>query len=113
MSKKKNDMVFGSSSSAAGATIEEFLAAAKAGNTERVLAILREGKIKVNDHDPQCVAALMFAAQYGHEATVDALIAAGADVNAAHAKGWTALMLAAQSGNVAVIERLIEKGAAS
>ena len=43
--------------------------------------------------------------------TAAALLAAGADVNAATAKGVTALMRAAATGNAALVQRLLDAGA--
>jgi serine/threonine-protein phosphatase 6 regulatory ankyrin repeat subunit B len=53
----------------------------------------------------------MAAAFGGHVATVDALIALKADVNAAESSGRTALMATALGGNAAIAERLVGAGA--
>ncbi|OQR85846.1 hypothetical protein ACHHYP_11290 [Achlya hypogyna] len=47
----------------------------------------------------------------GHLAVVEALIAAGADINQPNANGWTAINAAAWNGHLAVIQALIAAGA--
>jgi ankyrin repeat protein len=54
----------------------------------------------------------MRAAASGWLAVVEALVAAGADINATNRKGQSALTLAARSGHAAVVERLRQAGAA-
>jgi uncharacterized protein len=54
---------------------------------------------------------LFFAGQNGNPNTVDMLLKAGADANAALKNGATALMYAARAGNAAAINRLLEAGA--
>ena len=51
--------------------------------------------------------ALMFAAENGYTETVQALLAAGAEVNAKTDTGTTALMLAVQNGHTQ-IEALLQ-----
>ena len=55
---------------------------------------------------PQIRFALYIAAQKGHEAVVSALIAAGADKNAAKRNGATPLYIAAEKGHEAVVSAL-------
>jgi ankyrin repeat protein len=55
--------------------------------------------------------ALLVAAMHGDGESVQALLGAGADVNAQHAHGWTALALAALSGHTAVVRALLGAGA--
>jgi len=55
--------------------------------------------------------ALMFASGFGHEFTVEALIANGADVNAKDKGDRTALMLASKNGKYNVVEMLLTNGA--
>lgn len=55
--------------------------------------------------------ALVAAARYGHLDILDALLDAGADVDAQTAGGVTALMAAAEAGQLAAVEYLIEEGA--
>ena len=54
---------------------------------------------------------LYLAAQNGHEALVQFLIEAGADINRALDDGDTPLIVAAQNGQVAVVRALIKSGA--
>ncbi len=54
----------------------------------------------------------MFAAWDGHTASVQALLAAGADVNAKNETGETALMRAAGNGHTAAVKALLAKAAA-
>ena len=49
--------------------------------------------------------------QKGHEAIVDSLIEAGADINVSRPDGRTALMNACEAGQEAVVEKLIKKNA--
>ena len=57
------------------------------------------------------VDALMYAASGGHLATVDVLVARGADVAKKHLHGGSAFLEAATAGSVAVMERLQGLGA--
>ena len=67
------------------------------GSTKRyfvsVLHICRENGVDIN-------LGLLFAAREGHEAVVSALLAAGADKNAALQDGATPVFLAAQKGHL-------------
>ena len=54
---------------------------------------------------------LNLAAYKGHEAVVDQLIAAKADVNKAGIHGWTPLFVALREGHHAIAKRLREAGA--
>jgi len=55
---------------------------------------------------------LMAASSRGHLKIVEALVAAGTDVNAQNVMGQTALMLAADNNQIAVAELLVIKGRA-
>jgi ankyrin repeat protein len=55
--------------------------------------------------------ALHQALYYGHEAILDALLEAGADVNTSTDFGWTPLHVVAQTGRIDHAKRLIERGA--
>jgi ankyrin repeat protein len=55
--------------------------------------------------------ALMFAANFGHTAVVEALIAAGADLNAVDQNGSTALIMAAEGGHTDSVRVLLAAGA--
>ena len=51
------------------------------------------------------------AAQEGHSAVVEALIASGADVNTTVMQGCTPLSMAAQEGETAAVVALLKGGA--
>ena len=53
----------------------------------------------------------MAASRAGHTEAAQALIAAGADVNALSESSTSALILASQAGHLAVVEALIAAGA--
>lgn len=55
--------------------------------------------------------ALALAAELGHTEIVNALIAAGVDVNQGDSEGWTPLMAAAGGGHTAIVEKLLAAGA--
>ncbi|MFA6921473.1 MAG: ankyrin repeat domain-containing protein [Gallionella sp.] len=88
-----------------------FLSAVKAGDLAAVQAMLSGGEIL---RDEQGM--LMLAAGVGNQALVQALIDAGADVNAADERGWTPLAKAVYSaefkcGFPDVVKVLIDAGA--
>lgn len=80
-----------------------------------VLLIEADGQQVRGDNSPTklCLdAALMNAAQHGHEAALKLLLEKGADVNCKEeTTGWTALMLAALNGHMTAAQILIEFGA--
>jgi ankyrin repeat protein len=93
-----------------GCSLSYFNAATN-GDTEKVLALLKDG-IDVNTTFPIVrTHALMVAAAFGHVDTVGALIERGADVNAKDLTGWTPLHAAAFKGNMQIVRLLLEKGA--
>ena len=73
-------------------------------NLTSVLSRLRE--IEVDIDEP-----LLSAARYGFDAVVSALVAAGANKNAANQNGATPFLLAAQNGHEAVVSALVAAGA--
>jgi ankyrin repeat protein len=84
--------------------------AARAGDAERVAALLDKGA------DPRAAApdgttALHWAARAGQPATVERLLAAGADPAAANRYGVTPLALAAENGDAASVAALLDAGA--
>jgi ankyrin repeat protein len=60
---------------------------------------------------PSLSPAVAVAARHGHFEVVDALIAAGADVDPATAEGNTPLMLCAAAGQAGSVRRLLRRGA--
>ena len=72
-----------------------------------LLALLNPHFIKAQDINQR----LLSAAFSGDTATVQALLDAGADVNAKSNAGWTALFYAAESGHTATVQALLDAGA--
>ncbi len=90
---------------------ERLLAAARDGRVEVVQTLLREGASR-NAARGDGLTALHLAAEGGHGAVAEALIAAGAAVEAgARIGGYTPLQVAARSGHGAIVLRLLEAGA--
>jgi ankyrin repeat protein len=92
----------------------EILEAVKAGDAERVEALARGGAAR--EADAEGVTALMLAANRGRLDMVRALVAAGADVNAADARGFTPLFHACYNseedrGHPEVVDALLAAGA--
>ncbi len=87
-----------------------WMEAATTGQTERVIAILKEG-LDVDTKDDSGATALMLASSSGHADIVQVLLEHSADVNARDKNGMSALMRACMKDNVAVIKGLIEGGA--
>lgn len=116
----------GTLASARGARSSQRLVdAARVGDDDKVRELLDAG-VDVDARDPRSgKTALLYAAYYGHLAVVRALLAGGADVNAATAKdvpagevarfavkrGRTALWYATLRGKHDVMEALIGSGA--
>lgn len=90
--------------------VEALLAAASAGDAERVQALLDAGT-PVNGVNKNDETALHVAVESGNGKLVDLLLKAGADVNARNSYGRTALWKAAGGNELRIIERLIEAGA--
>jgi ankyrin repeat protein len=91
---------------------DELISSAFHGNSADVGAALAASAATVNEVGSQEFPAIVAAAMNGHAQVVQQLIGAGADVNAASARGrGTALGMAAQNGHVAVIELLVENQA--
>jgi ankyrin repeat protein len=95
----------------AAADKESLIKAATSGDIERVKVLIAAGA----DVDFQRVingfTALIYAAQKGYTHIVEALLRAGANVNAKNKNGHTALMRAAEKDNPAIIEMLLQYGA--
>ena len=73
-------------------------------NLTSVLSRLRETEVDIDK-------SLLSAARYGFDAVVSALVAAGADKNAATQDGTTPLFFAAYEGHEAVVSALVGAGA--
>ena len=100
----------GGATPAAAAPAEgPLIAAARAGDAERIAALLDQGA------DPRAVSpdgttALHWAARAGQAAAVELLLAAGADPAAANRYGVTPLALAAENGDAASVAALLDAG---
>ena len=81
--------------------------AARAGNLEKIKALLKENPDLVFSKDNQSLTPLHKAAFHGHKDVADFLLASGAEVNATNAAGWTPLHLAAGEGYKEVVELLL------
>jgi hypothetical protein len=81
--------------------------AARAGNLEKIKALLKENPDLVFSKDNQSLTPLHKAAFHGHKDVADFLLASGAEVNATNAAGWTPLHLAAIKGKKDVAELLL------
>lgn len=93
----------------------ELMAAAQAGDTARIQALLEAGA-DPNWADEAGMTPLMAAARVGQLAAVQVLIAAGADVNARDAREFTALFYAVHNpeldcGFAPVVQALVDAGA--
>jgi len=88
---------------------QELVAAARAGDQERVQSLLSSGA-EVNARDEEGSTALMFAALRGDETMVQALLAAGADPDLKDANGETALLFGAGRG-ADIVRALLAAGA--
>ncbi len=87
---------------------EDWLAAAKKGDTNRVQALLEAGAaLEAQDYDGHT--ALMLAAQYGRADTVSLLLAKGAHADARDKRGWNAYMLALLSPSGGIIHAVHDK----
>ena len=87
------------------------LTAARDGQVELVRSLLEEGA-EVNAARGDGLTALHLAAEGGHPAVAEALVAAGAAVDAGtRIGGYTPLQMAARGGHGAVVLRLLEAGA--
>ncbi len=90
---------------------ERLLSAARDGQLEVVRTLLEEGA-DVNAARGDGLTALHLAAEGGHRAVAEALVAAGAAVDAGtRIGGYTSLHVAARAGHGAVVLSLLEAGA--
>jgi hypothetical protein len=87
---------------------EDWPAAAKKGDANRVEALLKAGAaLEAQDEDGRT--ALMLAAQYGRADTVRLLLAKGAHADARDQRGWNAYMLALLSPSGGLIHTVHDK----
>src|SRR5690242_3981924 len=84
--------------------------AVKARDAERVRTLLQQ-RVDVNKPMPDGATALHWAAQWDDVDVADALIKAGAKVDATDVYGVTPLSLAATNGSGAMVTRLLDAGA--
>eukprot|EP00434_Breviolum_minutum_P024365 symbB.v1.2.021516.t1/scaffold1859.1/size98302/2 len=94
----------------ATSSVERFLSAAAAGDTEELDRLLEQNP-DINALDSRGKTAMMEAADKGHEECLRHLILHGADLNIRDNRGWSASMHAAFRGHVTCLELLIESGA--
>ena len=87
---------------------DAFIDAAGLGHIVEVQRLIAEGEVDVNAHDnsDESNTALILASQNGRPMVVNALIAAGADVNAANKNGDTPLILASLNGHAQIVDAL-------
>ena len=83
--------------------------AAARGDTDEVLALLRE--VPQEYRAGELCLALLSAAGTDKVDTMRALIALGADVNATHSRGHRMLAVAAKEGNIDAVRLLLRHGA--
>ena len=79
-------------------------------DSQAVVALLKEGEDANAPFPIVGTRALMVAASHGNRDTVQALLDAGADVNAKDFTGWTALHAAAFKGDPEIVQLLLEHG---
>ena len=95
-------------SSLSGATPSSpLIDAARAGETAKGRALVRQTPASVKLASPDGTTALHWAAANGDVKAVELLLAAGADARAANRYGVRPLSLACQRGEAGVIERLV------
>ncbi|XP_053533511.1 ankyrin-2 isoform X2 [Ictalurus punctatus] len=87
-----------------------FLRAARAGNIEKVLELLKGGQ-DISTCNQNGLNALHLAAKEGHVELVEELLERGAAVNSSTKKGNTALHIASLAGQKEVAKLLVKRGA--
>ncbi len=85
--------------------------AARAGELEKVKALLMAFPELANATNSRGVTPLQIATMQGHQPVVETLLASGANVNARATNGSTALLQAAGKTNLALVKLLLAKGA--
>ncbi|MHC5081687.1 MAG: ankyrin repeat domain-containing protein, partial [Planctomycetota bacterium] len=89
--------------------VPELVLAAAENNLSKVKALLAEGADPDSKH--QAFTALLFAAQNGHAAVAEVLVANGAEIDILGQENVTPLYMAAQNGHMDVARVLAERGA--
>ncbi|CAO3590543.1 unnamed protein product [Absidia cylindrospora] len=94
--------------------VNVFLRAASNGDTHTLQDLLHQCRdlAYVADDDDEGPTALIYAACFGHLATVESLLEANAPIDEQDNFGWTALMWASVNHHDAIVELLLSKGAA-
>lgn len=77
---------------------------------ENLLLSVEEKELKIDETDKHDRTALIHAAEKGYIQVVSALLAHGADINAADSNGMTALMYAAERGDMNMVDLLLNVG---
>ncbi|KAK6752831.1 hypothetical protein RB195_003934 [Necator americanus] len=95
---------------AEGSASASFLRAARAGNLDKVLELLRGGT-DINTCNANGLNALHLASKEGHSEVVRELLKRGAHVDSATKKGNTALHIASLAGQSLIVTILVENGA--
>jgi ankyrin repeat protein len=95
-----------------GATVDIFEASVL-GNVDRINEILKGSPARASEYAPDGFTPVALAAFFGQAAAVKALIAAGADVNAAARNGLkvAALHAAVAGGKLDIVKAVLEAGA--
>ncbi|RCN30758.1 ankyrin repeat protein [Ancylostoma caninum] len=93
-----------------GSASASFLRAARAGNLDKVLELLRGGT-DINTCNANGLNALHLASKEGHSEVVRELLKRGAHVDSATKKGNTALHIASLAGQSLIVTILVENGA--
>jgi len=95
-----------------GAPVDIFEASVL-GKVDRIQEILKVSPARVSEHAPDGFTPVALAAFFGQPAAVKALIAAGADVNAAAKNGLkvAALHAAVAGGKLEIVKAVLEAGA--
>ena len=95
-------------------TDKEFIKAAKSGNAERLRVLLETNPNAIHARDSDGSTALHCATWKGHQAVVELLLGAGADVNLHNNNehwGTTPLHAAAHANQATIAQMLIDNGA--
>ncbi|MBF2055228.1 MAG: ankyrin repeat domain-containing protein [Candidatus Sericytochromatia bacterium] len=90
---------------------QALIGASLAGDREAITTALSQGARLEVRHTDRGLTPLMLAIYRDHGPAVDALIAAGADVNARNLRGHTPLIMAAAGGQLAMVKQLMQAGA--